>query len=77
MYAAFEEATSIMMGLILYPMLLLMGGVMIDRLLSTTPIFIFIGIIAGVGFGIHRANKIAKKYEELKQKLKKNKKINV
>lgn len=60
---AFEEATSITINLVALPIVLLVVGVFIDKTFSTTPIFIFIGIIAGVGAGIYRAMQIGKQYK--------------
>lgn len=77
MFAAFEEATSITVGLVAFPVIFLIVGVFLDKLLSTTPVFIFIGIIAGVGIGIYRAMDISQKHSKLKLKIKKKQKSNV
>lgn len=74
MMSAFEEATSITINLVAIPIVLLIVGVFIDKTFSTTPIFIFIGIIAGVGLGIYRALAISKKYKFKVKTFKKNKK---
>lgn len=59
----FNEATSITANLVALPVLFLVIGFFIDKALSTTPIFIFLGIIGGVGLGIYRAMKISKNYK--------------
>ena len=64
MASAFEEATRITATLVFLPILLLIVGVFVDKSLSTTPLFIFIGIIAGVALGIYRAVKISEKYKK-------------
>ena len=63
MIAAFEEATSISITLVALPVLFLVLGVFLDKTLSTTPVFIIIGIIIGVASGIWRAIKISKKHK--------------
>lgn len=71
MIAAFEEATSITIGLVAFPIILLLVGVFIDKTFSTTPLFIFLGIISGVGIGIYRATKISKQINFKTKKVKK------
>ncbi len=60
---AFGEATSITGNLVALPLIFLIAGFFLDKTLSTTPIFIFLGIIVGVGLGIMRAMKISKNYK--------------
>ena len=74
MAKAFEEATSITVTLVALPVILLLVGVFIDRYLSTTPLFIFLGIIGGVALGIWRALEVSKKYKSTMKKFKKEKK---
>ncbi|OGM32814.1 hypothetical protein A2803_05705 [Candidatus Woesebacteria bacterium RIFCSPHIGHO2_01_FULL_44_21] len=61
---AFEEATSITFTLVALPVVLLIVGVFIDKTLSTTPLFIIIGIIMGVPIGIWRAQKIGRRIKK-------------
>ena len=70
---AFEEATTISLTLVVLPVLFLIIGVFLDKTFSTTPLFIFVGIITGVIAGIWRAMAMAKKYKikEKKEKIKK------
>ena len=69
---AFEEASSISIGLVIFPVILLLLGVAIDKALSTTPLFIFAGIVGGVALGIYRSIKISKNYKLKNKKEDKN-----
>ena len=64
---AFEEATSITITLVAFPVILLLIGVFLDKTFSTTPLFIFIGIIVGVVAGIYQAMRVSKKYKFIKK----------
>lgn len=66
---AFEEASSIAFGLVAIPVVFLVMGIFADKALATTPLFIIIGILAGIFLGIYRSIKISKNY---KIKIKKN-----
>lgn len=72
MLSAFNEASKITVGLVMFPVLLLLVGVAVDRVLATTPLFIFIGIIAGVGIGIYQAVVISNKSKSVKKSLGRN-----
>jgi F0F1-type ATP synthase assembly protein I len=72
MIAAFEEATSITITLVAFPVILLVLGVFIDKTFSTTPLFIFVGIISGVVLGIYRAVDVSKKYKTTMKKVNKS-----
>lgn len=64
---AFEEATSITFTLVAMPIILLLVGLFVDKTFSTTPLFIFLGIIAGVGIGMVQAMRISKRYKFIKK----------
>ena len=64
---AFEEATSITITLVAFPVILLLIGVFLDKTFSTTPLFIFLGIIVGVLAGIYQAMRVSKKYKFIKK----------
>lgn len=61
---AFEEATSITVSLVTLPVLLLIVGLLIDKALSTTPLFILVGVGLGVTSGIWRALKLSKQIKK-------------
>lgn len=71
---AFEEATSISMGLIVAPVLFLAIGVVVDKAIGTTPLFIFIAIICGVGVGVYQAYQMSKTRKVLTKKISKKQK---
>ena len=57
---AFYEASKISFSLVFFPIVLLLAGVWLDKKLSTTPIFIILGIILGVSVGIYKSTRIRK-----------------
>lgn len=63
LFGAFEEATSITVGLVAIPIVLLLIGLFLDKLLGTIPLFIFLGIVGGVFVGIYRAYSLSKNYK--------------
>lgn len=62
--SAFEQATSISLALVAFPVLFLVAGVALDKTLGTTPLFILAGIIGGVVVGIWRAKEAGKRIKE-------------
>jgi F0F1-type ATP synthase assembly protein I len=64
LFGAFEEATSITVGLVAIPVVLLILGVFLDKTLGTIPLFIFLGIMGGIVIGIYRAYSISKNYKK-------------
>jgi len=58
---AFYEASKISFSLVFFPIVLLLIAVWLDKKLSTTPLFIIVGIIFGVVLGIYQAVGVRKK----------------
>lgn len=57
-FFVFGKASEISVNLVFFPIILLFFGLIIDKTLNTTPLFIIIGSIAGLFFAIFRAIKI-------------------
>ena len=58
--AAFYEASKISFSLVFFPVVILLVSIWIDKKLSTTPLFIILGIVSGVFAGIYKAMRIRK-----------------
>lgn len=58
---ALEEASKISFSLVFFPIILLLIGVWIDKRAGTTPLFIIIGIIAGVFAATYQLLQVSKK----------------
>jgi F0F1-type ATP synthase assembly protein I len=56
----FEQASLMSLSLVTLPVLFLFLGLFIDKKLDTTPIFIIIGVVVGIGSGIYRAIRLSK-----------------
>ncbi|EKD62901.1 MAG: hypothetical protein ACD_52C00024G0011 [uncultured bacterium] len=56
-----NEASSISVSLVFFPIIFLLSGVILDSKLDTGPAFTLVGIVLGVVVGFIRAIKIAGK----------------
>jgi F0F1-type ATP synthase assembly protein I len=56
----FEEATVMCLSLVSLPVLLLFLGLFVDKKLDTLPLFVIIGVVLGISFGIYRAVTLSK-----------------
>lgn len=57
---AFYEASKISFSLVFFPIVILLAAIWLDKKLSTTPLFIILGIIIGVLTGVYKATRIKK-----------------
>jgi F0F1-type ATP synthase assembly protein I len=57
---ALGQASKISFYLVIFPIAFLFAGVFIDKKLNTKPLFIVVGIIAGVAFTIYKILRISK-----------------
>jgi len=57
---ALGEASKISISLVMFPIVFLFAGLWLDKKLSTVPLFIILGIIAGVISAIYQLVKLKK-----------------
>jgi F0F1-type ATP synthase assembly protein I len=61
---AFGKASTLSITFVLFPVILLLLGVWLDKKLATTPLFIIIGILAGIVVFIYQVRKAVKDIQE-------------
>jgi len=57
---AFQQTSTISFSLVLFPIVLLLIGVFLDKKFSTTPLFIIIAIVLGVTLAVYQAIRLGR-----------------